>query len=189
MLPTALKAAAILVLPAIVFFAGAAILTQLSGRALSMARFATLAKPDRTPLNSRLRYDKAAVQRHWGALDPKSQGPALAAETRFLEIDLVFPLVYGGAFLAALLLGWALLGRTFNPTFLVLAVAIAVLADWTENLTMLGQIEAFAAGDALSAHRIALASAATLVKLAAVGTLVALTIGEFVLVVRRLLRA
>ena len=190
MFPTALKAAAMLVLPATAFFAGAALMTGLSGRAIVTRQLAALPEGDRVPLNSRLRYDRAAVERHWNALDPKAHGPeALAAETRFLEIDLVFPLVYGAAFLAALLLGWAMLGRTFNPTWLVLAVGIALLSDWTENLTMLGQIEAYAARAALSDGRIALASAATLVKLLAVGTLVVLTIGEFVLVVRTMLRA
>jgi len=46
----------------------------------------------------------------------------------------------------------AALGRSFNPTWIVLAVAITVFADWTENLTQLGQIEGFARSGAAHAH-------------------------------------
>jgi len=187
MTPSVLKTALILVIPAIVFFGGAALMTRLSGRAVVTKRLAALPKEDRTPLNSRLRYDKPSVVRHWGALDRA----ALAAETRFLEMDLVFPLAYGGAFLAGLLIGWAMLGRSFNPTWLVIAVGVTVLADWTENLTVLSQIEAFAARGAasLSEARIALASGATLVKLGGAAVLAVLSSAMTILVIRSMLGA
>lgn len=173
-----------IVLPTIIFLGGAAIMTRLSGRAIATRQLESLSnKDDRTPLNSRLHYDTKAVTTHWGAL--KSDG--LAAETRFLEIDLVFPLVYGGALLAALLFGWATLGRPFNPTWIVVAVAITVLADWAENLTQLGQIEGFARSGAaaLDDGRIALASMATLIKLAGVFVLGAGTLTMAVLALFR----
>jgi hypothetical protein len=187
MTPTILKAVLILAIPAIVFVGGAVLMTRLSGRALVTAQLAALPREDRTPLNSRLGYDQPSIARHWGALDRA----ALAAETRFLEMDLVFPLAYGGAFLAGLLLGWAMLDRSFNPTWLVLAVGVTVLADWTENLTTLSQIEAFAVhgAAALEPARIALASGATLVKLAGAAALTVLSLVLTALVVRSALRA
>jgi hypothetical protein len=174
-----------LVIPAGVAIGGAALLTRLSGRAAVTAQLATLPEGDRTPLNSRWRYDGPAVARHWAALDRTG----LAAETRFLEMDLVYPFAYGGAFLAALLIGWAMLGRPFNPAWLVVPVAATVVADWVENLTILPQIRAFTAGGAaaLDAGRIAVASAATAVKLAGIIALVVLTIGALILVVRRMI--
>src|SRR5688572_1996639 len=109
-----LRTALILAVPAVVFFGGAEIMTRLSGRARVVQRFAQLPEAaDRKPLNQRLHYDKSAVERHWSAL--RSDPRALAAEARFLEMDLVFPLVYGSAFAAALLLAWAFAGRPFNP--------------------------------------------------------------------------
>jgi hypothetical protein len=184
------RAALIVAVPTVVFIGGAAIMTRLSGRAIVTRQLEALPnKADRTPLNSRLHYDQPAVERHWGALN----ADALAAETRFLEMDLVFPVALGGAFLAVLLLGWATLDRSFNPTWIVLLVAITMLADWTENLTLLGQIEAFArnlaAGTspaaALSAGRIGLASAATLVKLAGNGTEIVAAVAMTIAVVLR----
>jgi hypothetical protein len=173
-----------LVIPAAVSIGGAALLTRLSGRALVTAQLATLPEEHRKPLNSRWRYDRSAVEQHWCALDAK----ALAAETRFLEMDLVYPFAYGGAFLTALLLGWAMLGRPFNPAWLIVPVAVTVVADWAENLTILPQIRAYTLGgaDALDAGRIAMASAATAVKLAGIVALVVLTIGGLILVIRRM---
>lgn len=176
--------ALMLAIPAAVSIGGAALLTRLSGRAIVTEQLATLPKDDRTPLNSRWRYDKDAVGRHWTALDEK----ALAAETRFLEMDLVYPFAYGGAFLTALLLGWAMLGRPFNPVWLVVPVAVTVVADWVENLTILPQIRAFTDGgaNALDAGRVTIASAATAVKLAGIVALIGLTVGVLIVVIRRL---
>ena len=185
-------------LPTVVFLGGARLMTYLSGRAIVTSQLESLpVKADRTPLNSRFRgYDLKAVARHWSALNPD----ALAAETRFLEMDLVFPLLYGGALLVALLLGWAALGRSFNPALLVLAVAVTVLADWTENLTLLGQLEAVPrtlvstpiadrvapVAAALSAGRVTLASTATLVKLTGV---VVMDLTAIVLIVQMIRKA
>jgi hypothetical protein len=185
MMSPVVRAVLIVAIPLVVFFGGTMLMTRLSGRATVDAQLESLPdKSDRTKLNTRLHYDREKVARHWGALKPDG----LAAETRFLEMDLVFPLAYGGAYLAGLLLGWAALGRSFNPTWLVLVVAVTLLADWTENLTLLGQIEAFARGGAttLNAGRIALASAATLVKLAGGA---AVTVAVVVMAVQVLRRA
>lgn len=184
MTPTVAWIALMLVVPAAVSIGGAALLSRLSGRAIVTAQLATLPEEHRKPLNSRWHYDRPAVEQHWRALDEK----ALAAETRFLEMDLVYPFAYGGAFLAALLLGWAMLGRPFSPAWLVVPVAVAVVADWAENLTILPQLRAYTAGGAaaLDAGRVAMASVATAVKLAGIVALVVLTIGVLILVIRRM---
>jgi hypothetical protein len=184
MTPTVARIALMFVVPAAVSIGGAALLTRLSGRAAVTAQLAKLPEEHRKPLNSRWHYDKPAVEQHWCALDEK----ALAAETRFLEMDLVYPFAYGGAFLTALLLGWAMLGRPFSPAWLVVPVALTVVADWAENLTILPQIRAYAAGGAaaLDGGRVAIASVATAVKLAGIVALVVLTIALLILAIRRL---
>lgn len=85
----------LLALPAVVFVGGAWLMTELAQREAVVARHrAYLAENDQTPLNQRFHYDVNDVRRHWDALDPVT----LASERTFLELDLVFPLLYGGAF-------------------------------------------------------------------------------------------
>src|SRR5438270_2684350 len=62
---------------------------------------------DQKPLQQRLGYDTGAVNRYWGALD----NTALRLEQHFLELDLVFPFLYGAALSASLLIAWTTLGR------------------------------------------------------------------------------
>ena len=180
-----LRAAVIVALPALVFFGGAEIMTRLSGRARVAQRLARLPEADRKPLNQRPHYDRAAVERQWAALDEDAD--ALAAEARFLELDLVFPLLYGGAFAAALLMAWAALGRPFNPAWLIALVGVTVISDWTENLLILQQLTRYTTrgAPALDSTRIAVASGATLVKLAGAAALSGLTLVLVVLMFRR----
>ena len=78
-------------------------------------------------MQQRLGYDTSAVNHHWGALD----NTALRRERRFLELDLVFPFLYGVALSASSWRTWATLGRPFHAAWLMAPVAITVLADWT----------------------------------------------------------
>lgn len=141
-------------LPVAVFFGGAWIMNKWSGRQ---------SLPGKKPLNMRWHYDVPAVKELWGAFDE----PGLRAEKKFLELDLVFPFLYGGALAAGLLLGWAALGRPFNPAWLVAPVAVTLLADWTENLVQIGQLNRWLARgkDALQAGSIQIATTATTIKL------------------------
>jgi hypothetical protein len=155
----------ILGLPVVVFLGGGAIMSHLSGRDRVIERLRQLPDAaDRRPLNSRLHYDAAAVQRHWGALDPST----LAAEQRSLELDLIFPLLYGAALASSLLLAWAALGRPFNPAWVIAPVAITILSDWTENLVLLSQSRLFALIPSTppDSSWIAVATTATTLKLA-----------------------
>lgn len=149
----AVKAVVVLALPIVVFLAGAIVMQTLSGRTLG----------DREPLNQRVRgYDAAAVKRHWEIL---KNDEVLEAEQCFLELDLAFPLLYGGALAASLLIAWKALGLPFGRAWLIAPVAITILSDWTENLIQLGQLRRFIDGKALQASLIQIASVATILKL------------------------
>ena len=158
------------VLPYATFRFGSFLLSLLSGRGDRLEasrRLKTLPdKADRKPLNQRIQgYDLPAVRRSWGALarDPD----LLPSEERSLRLDLFFPLLYGAAFTVSLLLAWRDRERTFAFAWLLLPVAVYMLADWTENLAQLKQLQRYrqAGPDALQARGIQVASRATSVKL------------------------
>lgn len=153
----------VVALPIAVFTGGAWMMAQISGRELVLNHLRQhAALQDQTPLNQRLHYDTDAVQRHWGALEPVT----LATERHFLELDLVFPLLYGTAFAVSLLIAWAALGRPFNPAWLIALIGIMIVSDWTENLVLLGQLRHFDGEvSSLQSTWIAVASIATLLKL------------------------
>ena len=144
----------LLLLPIVVFVSGAWIMSRISGR-----RFVTGQKP----LNQRLGYDLKAVDRYWRALDR----PARRAEQRFLTLDLVFPIFYGAALAASLLMASALLSGGTYAVWMVVPVLVTVVADWVENLVQLDQLRSYIeSGEAgLAAGWIRLASGATIVKL------------------------
>jgi hypothetical protein len=157
------RAILVLLLPTVAFASGVRIMSSLSDRAYVVERLATAPAKDRPPLNQRPGYDLPAVGRHWGAMD----AAALRLERRFLLLDLVFPLLYGGALVVSLLLAWDALGRSFYPLWVVLPVVAGMLADWTENVVHLCQLRRFVASGAsgLQAGWIQVASAATILKL------------------------
>jgi hypothetical protein len=159
------KAIVLLALPTAVIIGGAYVMAKLAGRQQVTQRLQDNAKPeDRTPLGFRIGgYNLEAVDRHWVALDPDTR----KLERRALELDLIFPFLYGGAIAAALLLTWVALDRPFHPAGLILPVAITVVADWTENLVQLTQLRLFDAGgkDGLRSGWIQIASTATTTKL------------------------
>lgn len=148
-----------LVLPLLVFLAGASAMQKLSGRQ---------ARSDAgKPLNQRWGYSVAEMDSCWSNLGDAG----LRAERRFLELDLIFPFAYGGALLAASLLIWSCLGRPISAVWLVAVVALTLGADWTENLVQLRELERFVTNgaSALEPGWIATASAATITKLLAFG--------------------
>lgn len=147
-------------LPIAAFLGGVGIMSQMSGREQALQRLRATPAGDEKPLNQRLRYNAGAVCHHWGLFDDAG----LASEQHFLELDLVFPFLYGGALAASLLLVWSTLGRPFSPAWIMVPVAVTVVADWTENLIQLAQLRRFVGHAALQGGWIAVASAATLVK-------------------------
>lgn len=152
-------------LPVVVLFGGAGIMSMLSGHNYVTKQLrANAASKDRKGLNERLLgYDTDAVARHWGVLDER----ALHSERRFLQLDLVFPFFYGAALAFALWQAWTAVGKTFSSVWLVVLVAITMIADWTENLIQLSQLRLYMENgkDGLQPGWIQIASAATTVKL------------------------
>jgi len=166
---------ALLTLPIVAGWGGGWLMALWSGRE-------RVAPVGLKPLYQRLSYDLDDVKEYWAGF-----GDGLPAERLFLKLDLVFPLVYGGAFAASLLLAWEALGRPVPPRWLLAPVVLTMLSDWTENLVQLAQIERYLGrgGGALQEGRIRVASLATAVKLISlVGCFVALVILVGVLCIR-----
>src|SRR5262245_57491729 len=170
------RAIVALALPILVFMSGASLMSRWTDRQLVRERLNRDFPGDSRPLNMRFGYDVETARAHWSSLDPEMR----ESEMRFLELDLVFPLVYGAGLAIGLLLMWATAGRPVNPAVLIALVGVTILADWTENLIHIQQLRHVIAGQQLDAGVIAIASAATIVKLlffsAASFTIVLLTI-------------
>jgi hypothetical protein len=133
------------------------------------------AHPALGELNKRWRgYTRADAEAYWAQM---TDTEARATERRYLRIDLCFPLIYGGATIAACLLvlyRWvpdSTLNRiVMDASVVTIAVALTTMfADWTENLTQLAQFARFTESQALDASSIARTSRATQVKLIGVG--------------------
>jgi hypothetical protein len=159
-----IKAIALLSLPLVVFVLGGELMLRLSdpGR----LRDKVQKEKNLDGLGLRLQgYNLEAIKEYWGAL--KREPGALDAERRMLEIDLVFPFVYGAGFAVSLLLAWAALGRPFHPVWILAPLFIEVVADWIENLIQLGQVRLFAGSEGvLQPGWVQIASVATSVKVA-----------------------
>ena len=151
------KALFIVLLPVIVFVGTGWPMMHFTER----DQFRRTEAPESVPLNFRANgYDAAAATAYWTWLDTSGR----AAELRFLKIDLAFPVGFGGAVLASLLIARAALRRRIHLLWLAAPVATAIAADWVENLIHLQQLRAFASGGVVDADAIGRASAATVVK-------------------------
>jgi hypothetical protein len=152
-------------LPFAAYVSAGLIMIFISGHNYVKGQLKERAAPDqRTPLYMRWGgYAVTDVAQHWGVLDPR----ALESERRFLQLDLLFPLFYGGAFVVALLRVWADAGNAFSTILLIAPAVITVLADWTENLIQLAQLRLYVENgkDGLQAGWIKIASAVTITKL------------------------
>lgn len=167
---TLLRVVLLVALPIVAFAAGGTVMQQKTGRPyvrdLLNGKTTTGPRGEVTKmkfLNMRWEgYDREAFRTYWNALNAKARG----IEEEFLEWDLVFPFLYGGALAASMLMAWAALGRPVHPAWVLLPVLALVAADWTENLVQMGQIRRWNAGGdaALQAGWIAVASAATRLK-------------------------
>lgn len=155
MVRSIVTALVLLAIPAAAFLGGGTLLNQLSGRK-------EVPKPG---LGLRFHYNASDAEAYWTACEVPS------AERTFLELDLIFPCLYGGALAASLLFAWATLGRPFHAGWIVAPVFLTLLTDWTENLIQLGQIERYLAPlrRPLEAGWIQAASLATALKLSFFG--------------------
>ena len=153
-------------------------MAEVSGRALPA---------NQKPLGQRFGYDADDARKHWDALNDK----ALGAEQRFLELDLVYPFLYGSALAFSLFMAWTSLGRPFNSLWLVTPSLIMVLADWTENVAQLHEMKRFINNRAttLNANWIRIASVGTTLKWAFVVGVSLLLISLVVVMIWRALRS
>jgi hypothetical protein len=177
------KAIALLSLPLVVFVLGGELMLRLSDP--GQLRDKVQKEKNLDGLGLRLQgYKFEVIEKYWDAL--KAEPGALDAERRMLEIDLVFPLVYGAGFAAALMLAWAALGRPFHPVWILTPLFVEVVADWIENLIQLGQVRLFAGSDGvLQPGWIQVASIATSVKVALFCVSYLLVLGLVVLMIYR----
>src|SRR5712692_3207248 len=141
------QALIIIALPTFALVGGGWLMSEISGRAVPA---------NQKPLGQRFGYDADNAQTHWSTFDDR----ALRAEQRFLELDLVYPFLYGSALAFSLVIAWTSLGRPFNSLWLAAPLLIMVLADWTENLAQLHEMKRFMANraTALNADWIRVAS-------------------------------
>ena len=172
------QALVIIALPTFVFIGGNWLMTEISGRE---------PPAEQTPLGFRFGYDADDARNHWKAFGDT----ALRAEQRFLELDLVYPFLYGGALAFSLFIAWTSLGRPFNSLWLVAPSLIMVFADWTENVAQLHEMKRFINNPAttLNPDWIRIASVATTLKLAFVAGVSLFLISLVVVMICRSLRS
>ena len=87
----------LIALPLVSFIGGTWIMSRISNYQQVTQQ---LSETNQKPLYLRLGYSITDVQRCWGALSNNE----ILSEKRFLELDLIFPFVYGGAFAISLLM-------------------------------------------------------------------------------------
>ncbi|MEX3007301.1 hypothetical protein [Hoeflea sp. TYP-13] len=109
-------------------------------------------------------YGTEDAAKVWSVISKTDGG--LKAERAFLKLDLFFPVLYGGALAFSLLAVLFALGASPQGVWFLTPVAVAVLADWTENSIHLRQLKTFdGTAASLDAGLIQLASVATGIKL------------------------
>jgi hypothetical protein len=152
------KAAFMVLFPILISMAAIYLMEYISGR----APFPKTGDPDAIPLNLRWRgYSEQAATDYWTWLRNNDE---LIAERRFLVTDLFFPFFYAGTMLTSVMLAWNWLNHSFDPKWVVICIAILVLADWTENLVHLHQLGYFVRNESLHAAWVQVASSATIIK-------------------------
>lgn len=168
------RAIALVALPTVINVAGGYLIMRLSHAEEIREQLATPA--DQKGLGLRfLGYNSEQVASRWSKLDSRG----LQSERLGLEIDLLFPFLYGATIAAALLCAWAALGRPFSLVWLIGPVAITMIADWTENCVQFSQLRQFdGTQNSLDSGMIQLASAATITKWIFLGVSSLLLIGS-----------
>lgn len=166
MISMILKAITALGLPVAVLLSGGWILSRVSGLGSVVNQLTQAGHTVPTALNRRwFGYGTREVQVYWHALQESGR----RAEKTSLQLDLAFPFLYGGTLAASLLWAQATVNESFQPMWMVAAIAIVMIADWTENLIQLGQLahyqDASLGGSRLQSAWIRVASCATVIKL------------------------
>jgi hypothetical protein len=153
-------------LPALIYIVCVGIMWVVSDQNYAAKQWQDNAKKeDGKPLYIRIQgYDADAVAHHWGALHGDQR--ALRSQRLFLQLDLFFPLFYGGALAVSLWRVWTVMDEKFSLTWLFAPLVLTMVADWTENLTQLSQLRRFVevGKTGLQPEWIQIASIATTIK-------------------------
>lgn len=151
--------------PVAILLGGGWALDHLSGRASVIKQLTSAGRTIPQPLNMRcLGYGIESAWSYWFALQDEGR----RAEQKFLRLDLLFPFFYGSPLAASLCWAWLTLKEPFPLTWIA-PLAIALIADWAENLIQLNQLGRYRdvpRGDGnLQRPWIRAASCATVIKL------------------------
>lgn len=111
----------------------------------------------------RLGSGMEAAKRFWSWLN----GAGRQTAEKFLTMDLLFSLVYGGALAGSLWWVWVKVGHPFHPAWIVAPLAMILTADWTEHLIQLAQLRHYVPSNEGRIHNfwIQMSSCATMIKL------------------------
>ncbi len=159
-----LKACLSVGFPVAVLLGGSWMISQVSGRTAAMNRLTDEKQDNPKPLNRRwFGYGTEAAKKCWSWLKPAGR----QAEEKFLTLDMLFPLFYGGALAASLWWVWMALDRPFHPAWIIAPLAVIAMADWTENLIHLAQLRHYVSSNESPIQNlwIQLSSVATMIKL------------------------
>lgn len=91
----------------------------------------------------RLGSGGGAGKRFWSWLNDAGR----QAGEKFLTMDLLFAVTYGGALAASLWWVWVTVGHPFHPAWIVAPLAMMLIAEWTEYLIQLAQLRQYVASD------------------------------------------
>ncbi len=150
--------------PVAVLLGGSWMISQVSGRTAAMNRLTEETQDNPKPLNLRwFGYGTEAAKKYWSWLKPAGR----QAEEKFLTLDMLFPLFYGGALAASLWWVWMALDQPFHPAWIIAPLAVIAMADWTENLIQLAQLRHYVSSNESPIQNlwIQLSSVATMIKL------------------------
>lgn len=172
-----LTALFILLLPVVVFVGGAVLMEIVSGRA-------AIKEPEIGRLGLRFTgYGTKHITTYWEQM--KANGDTnLQAERRFLQLDLLFAPLYCSAIAFSLYLAWMKFGDQFSLWWLILPIAIALLADWTENYFQLDLVANYIAADSsVDDNYVRVASTATIAKAWSVSVGTVLLLGMVAMII------
>ena len=131
------KAILVVAIPFVAFAGGGYVMGALSDRDYLTDRFSHLPKQDQKGIGLRVRgYNLEAVVRHWGALDKDSRG--LDAQRLGLEIDLLFPFLYGGTLALSLIEYYWLMDLGFRSATINMAAQYKAVNDFKSLNELLG---------------------------------------------------
>ena len=122
---------------------GGCVMDRISGRAFVIQQLTQAGCTIPTPLNMRwLGYGPESARTYWSALQEEGR----RAERTFLRLDVLFPFFYGGSLATSLWWAWLTLEGPFPWVWIAAPLALAMIADWVENLIQLNQLRRYRDG-------------------------------------------